>query len=118
MQTFYPDAYNRFKSLDDIYYYGGQNAHNVVSVLNHKPNSHDQIQVKTGDLIGIAGNHWDGWSKGKNLRTNVSNRLFKVRSQANLISSLLQQNGLFPSFKVNNKVEVANFPKYSHVDEM
>lgn len=72
MQTFYPDAYNRFKSLDDIYYYGGQNSHNVVSVLNHKPSSHDQIQVKTGDLIGIAGNHWDGFSKGKNLRTNVN----------------------------------------------
>ena len=29
-----------------------------------------------------------------------------------------QQNGLFPSFKVNNKVEVANFPKYEHIDEM
>lgn len=98
MQTFYPDAYNRFKSLDDIYYYGGQNSHNVISVLSHKPSSHDQIQIKSGDLIGIAGNHWDGFSKGKNLRTN--------------------QNGLFPSFKVNNKVEVANFPKYSHVDEM
>lgn len=72
MQTFYPDAYNRFKSLDDIYYYGGQNAHNVISVLPHSPASHNQIQVKTGDLIGIAGNHWDGYSKGKNLRTNVS----------------------------------------------
>jgi hypothetical protein len=71
MQTFYPDASKRFKSLDDIYYYGGQNAHNVAAVLNHKPTSNDQIQVKTGDLIGIAGNHWDGFSKGKNLRTNV-----------------------------------------------
>lgn len=72
MQTFYPDAYNKFKSLDDIYYYGGQNSHNVVSVLSHKSSSHDQIQMKAGDLIGIAGNHWDGFSKGKNLRTNVS----------------------------------------------
>lgn len=72
MQSFYPDAYNRFKSLDDIYYYGGQNAHNVMSVLNHNPSSHTQIVMKAGDLIGIAGNHWDGFSKGKNLRTNVS----------------------------------------------
>lgn len=98
MQTVYPDAYNRFKSLDDIYYYGGQNAHNVISVMDHKPKSHDQIHVKAGDLIGIAGNHWDGFSKGKNQRTN--------------------EIGLVPSFKVNNKVEVANFPKYTHVDEL
>lgn len=97
MQTLYPDAYNRFKSLDDIYYYGGQNAHNVIASLDHKPgpNSHEQIQMKTGDLIGIgkvllftrilmlliysfitAGNHWDGYSKGKNLRTLVSKNFY------------------------------------------
>lgn len=72
MQTRYPDAYNRFKSLDDIYYYGGQNAHNVQAVLDHQPKSSEQIQVRAGDLIGIAGNHWNGFSKGKNIRTNVS----------------------------------------------
>lgn len=72
MQQFYPDASNRFKSLDDMYYYGGQNAHNVEAVLDHKAQGPDQIQVRSGDLIGIAGNHWDGWSKGKNIRTNVS----------------------------------------------
>jgi glycoprotein 6-alpha-L-fucosyltransferase len=55
MQTRYPDAYNRFKSLDDIYYYGGQNAHNVVAVLDHQPKSSEQIQLKTGDQVGIAG---------------------------------------------------------------
>lgn len=121
MQTVYPDAYNRFKSLDDIYYYGGQNAHNVVAVLPHKPASNDQIQVKTGDLIGIAGNHWDGFSKGKNLRTNVSILSHPCRYLSDIcwpLSCPFQQNGLVPSFKVNNKVEVANFPKYSHVDEM
>ena len=72
MQTLYPDASSRFKSLDDIYYYGGQNAHNVISVMDHQPKSAEQIQIKTGDLIGIAGNHWNGFSKGKNARTNVS----------------------------------------------
>lgn len=31
----------------------------------------------------------------------------------------LQQNGLFPSFKVNNKIELADFPLYKAVnDEM
>ena len=72
MQTLYPDASSRFKSLDDIYYYGGQNAHNVISVMDHQPKNAEQIQIKTGDLIGIAGNHWNGFSKGKNARTNVS----------------------------------------------
>ena len=57
-----------------VYYFGGQSAHNVQAVLPHKPDPshHDQIQMKSGDLIGIAGNHWNGYSKGKNLRTNVS----------------------------------------------
>lgn len=79
MQTLYPDASNKFKSLDDIYYYGGQSAHNVKAVLEHipGPNHHDQIQMKVGDLVGIAGNHWDGFSKGKNLRTNVRQNIFK-----------------------------------------
>lgn len=55
MQTRYPDACNKFKSLDDIYYYGGQNAHNVIAVLDHQPKSSEQIQLKTGDQVGIAG---------------------------------------------------------------
>lgn len=68
----YPDASSRFKSLDDIYYYGGQNAHNVISVMDHQPKNAEQIAIKTGDLVGIAGNHWNGFSKGKNVRTSVS----------------------------------------------
>lgn len=95
MQTMYPDASNRYKSLDDIYYYGGQNSHNREAVLEHIPKNHEEIHVKKGDLIGVAGNHWNGYSKGKNSRTN--------------------QIGLFPSFKVYDKVEVADFPTYSYV---
>ncbi|KAJ6636091.1 Alpha-(1,6)-fucosyltransferase [Pseudolycoriella hygida] len=95
MQAMYPDASNRFKSLDDIYYYGGQNAHNREAVLPHRPKNHDEIFMNVGDSVGVAGNHWDGFSKGKNERTN--------------------QAGLFPSFKVIDKVETADFPKYSNI---
>lgn len=95
MQTMYPDASNRFKSLDDIYYYGGQNAHNREVVLPHNPKNHDEIHMRKGDLIGVAGNHWNGYSKGKNVRTG--------------------QVGLFPSFKVNDKIEVVELPKYPNV---
>lgn len=95
MQTMYPDASNRFKSLDDIYYYGGQNPHYREGILPHTAKKPDQISIRKGDLIGIAGNHWNGFSKGRNERTH--------------------QSGLFPSFKVIDKVEVADFPTYPHV---
>lgn len=95
MQTIHIDASNKFKSLDDIYYYGGQNSHNREVVLPHKPANHDEIHMNAGDSIGVAGNHWNGFSKGKNTRTN--------------------ELGLFPSFKVNDKVEIADFPTYANV---
>lgn len=95
MQSMYPDASNRYKSLDDIYYYGGQNAHNREVVLPHNPKNHDEIHMRKGDLVGVAGNHWNGFSKGKNVRTG--------------------QVGLFPSFKVNDKIEVVELPTYPNV---
>lgn len=71
MQSLHVDASERFKSLDDIYYYGGQNPHNRVAVLPHNPKQRPQeMQMKVGDVIGIAGNHWNGYSKGSNRRTN------------------------------------------------
>ncbi|XP_060530769.1 alpha-(1,6)-fucosyltransferase isoform X2 [Cylas formicarius] len=93
MQTYHPDASGRFRSLDDIYYYGGQNPHNVVAVLSHEPQKHGEMIVNKGDIIGVAGNHWNGYSKGRNLRTN--------------------QIGLYPSFKTKDKIETAKFPTYS-----
>jgi glycoprotein 6-alpha-L-fucosyltransferase len=86
MQIRYGDASWRFKSLDDIYYFGGQNSHYVIAVANHKPQSVDEIEIKIGDKIGIAGNHWNGYSKGTNMRTN--------------------QMGLFPSYKVKDYIEM------------
>lgn len=95
MQTLYPDASHRFKSLDDIYYYGGQNPHNQIAVIPHKPRNQDEIQLEFGDLVGVAGNHWNGMSKGKSRRTNVV--------------------GMFPSFKVMDRIETAKLPLYPNV---
>lgn len=97
MQNYYPDAADKFKSLDDIYYYGGQNPHNRVAVLPHEPQKSGEISMLVGDLVGVAGNHWNGYSKGRNLRTN--------------------QIGLYPSFKVKDKVETAKFPVYPEVSD-
>ncbi|CAH0560168.1 unnamed protein product [Brassicogethes aeneus] len=96
MQNYYPDASARFRSLDDVYYYGGQNAHNVVAVLAHEPKRAGEMSINVGDSIGIAGNHWNGLSKGMNARTN--------------------QIALFPGFKVKNKIETAKFPTYSEAN--
>lgn len=94
MQNYFPDASAKFRSLDDVYYYGGQTANNRIAVLPHEPQL-GEIQLKIGDIISIAGNHWNGFSKGRNLRTN--------------------QMGLFPSFKVKPKIETVKFPTYSEM---
>lgn len=95
MQNMNPDAANNFRSLDDIYYFGGQNAHNHVAVSEYKPQQSGEIELQPGDLIGIAGNHWNGFSKGMNRRT--------------------KQQGLYPSFKAANKIDVVKFPTYPEV---
>jgi hypothetical protein len=43
MQTMYGDASSRFKSLDDIFYFGGQNAHNELVVERHIASSNMEI---------------------------------------------------------------------------
>ena len=82
MQKRYADGSWRFKSLDDIYYFGGQNSHTVIAIMDHVPQNNQEIELKIGDKIGIAGNHWNGYSKGLNHRTHNS--------------------GLFPSYKVKD----------------
>lgn len=95
MQTHHFDAYNRFASLDDMYYYGGQNPHPHIAIINHKPKKDGEIELKINDEVEVYGNHWNGYSKGRNLRTGTS--------------------GLFPSFKVKNPIKAVSFPKYEKV---
>ncbi|KAJ1346892.1 hypothetical protein KIN20_001816 [Parelaphostrongylus tenuis] len=90
MQVQQGDAGERFHSLDDIYYFGGQQAHEVVAVENHVPEGDGEIELRVGDVIGIAGNHWNGFSKGQNRRTGDS--------------------GLYPSYKVVEKWRIVDFP--------
>jgi glycoprotein 6-alpha-L-fucosyltransferase len=96
MQGLHPDASSRFKSLDDVYYFGGQHGHDQVALQSHKARSMEELDMLPGDKIGIAGNHWDGYSKGKNHRTG------KI--------------GLYPSFKVAEDIRTAVFPKYPEAD--
>uniref|UniRef100_A0AC35UFU2 Alpha-(1,6)-fucosyltransferase n=1 Tax=Rhabditophanes sp. KR3021 TaxID=114890 RepID=A0AC35UFU2_9BILA len=78
------DGGRNARSIDDVYYFGGQQEHNLIAIQDEKSNEAGHITFKKGDLIGIAGNHWDGYSKGT-LRTGS------------------YQEGLFPSYKVEEK---------------
>jgi len=95
MQQGHVDASNRFKSLDDIWYYGGQDEHQQEAVLNHHAIHHGEIEVEIGDVLGVAGNHWDGFNKGRNHRTN--------------------RVGLYPEFKTREKLRIVDFPTYEKV---
>ncbi|XP_038641096.1 alpha-(1,6)-fucosyltransferase [Scyliorhinus canicula] len=96
MQTLHPDASANFHSLDDIYYFGGQNAHNQIAIYPHKPHTPEEIVLEPGDLIGVAGNHWDGYSKGINRKNG--------------------RTGLYPSYKVKENVETIKYPTYPEAD--
>ena len=51
----------------------------------------------SGDVIGVAGNHWDGFNKGRNHRTN--------------------RIGLYPEYKTEEQVRIVDFPTYPQVTE-
>ncbi|VDK58441.1 unnamed protein product [Anisakis simplex] len=90
MQIRVGDAGDNFHSLDDLYYYGGQQAHEQVVVESYQAESKDEIDLEIGDTIGIAGNHWDGFSKGTNRRNGAV--------------------GLYPSYKTREKWIIVPFP--------
>lgn len=98
MQPLHGDASHWFKSLDDIYYFGGQNGHQWEAVVNHVPKTSDEIPLNIGDTVGIAGNHWDGYSKGKHMKSHKS--------------------GLFPSYKAVDKIVRVKMPTYPEVKEL
>ncbi|XP_006632780.1 alpha-(1,6)-fucosyltransferase isoform X1 [Lepisosteus oculatus] len=97
MQTLHPDASSYFHSLDDIYYFGGQNAHNQIAIYPHHPRTGEEIPLEPGDVIGVAGNHWDGYSKGINRK--------------------IGRTGLYPSYKVKEKIETVKYPTYPEADK-
>ena len=90
MQTMHGDASNRFTSLDDIYYFGGQLGHTQVARLDHKARDNAQLDLQKGDHIKVAGNHWNGYSMGNSA----------------------SKRGLYPSFKVLEKLDLADFPVF------
>lgn len=95
MQYLVPDAADNFKSLDDIWYFGGQDEHQQVAVMPHASTNREEMELKVGDVIGVAGNHWNGFNKGRNHRAS--------------------RVGLYPQYKTREQVKIVDFPTYSHV---
>ena len=95
MNSKHPDASGNFHSLDDIYYFGGQNEHRVRAIYPHEAQNEGEIDLSVGDEIAIAGNHWDGYSKGRSHR--------------------LHMEGTFPSYKVEDVPDTAEFPTYDQL---
>ena len=49
------DASESFQSLDDIYYFSGQQEHRVTAIWPHKAAGKDEIDLAYDDVIHIAG---------------------------------------------------------------
>ena len=93
-QQRYVDGSWRFKSLDDIWYFaGGDHLHEVS--LPQKQKDESELDLNIGDILNSAGNHWDGYSKGKNILNN--------------------NVGLYPLYKTKDKIKIVKFPTYPHV---
>jgi len=85
------DASAQFTSLDDEYYFSDQIRRLNVAILPHKANRPQEMDLQVGDEIEVAGNQWDGYSKGTHLRTNKTllYPTFKVVNLAICITGLL-----------------------------
>ena len=96
MQQRVIDGAWRVQPLDDVYYFGGQNAHNQRAVISHKAILPNEFSFQRGDLIGTEGNHWDGFSKGSDKTTGVS--------------------GLYPTYKTEEIVSIAHMHTYPDIE--
>ncbi|CAI6346690.1 unnamed protein product [Macrosiphum euphorbiae] len=95
MNSLQPDASAKFTSLDDTFYFSGQVHRLNVALISHKSEGPEEMDLEVGDEIEVAGNHWDGYSKGTNLRT--------------------KKTLLYPTFKVTTKIEVFPFASYPNI---
>ncbi|XP_060868925.1 alpha-(1,6)-fucosyltransferase-like isoform X2 [Metopolophium dirhodum] len=91
----YADASTQFISLDDVYHFSDQIHRLHVAILPHKSNRPQEMDLQVGDEIEVAGNKWNGYSKGTHLRTN--------------------KTLLYPTFKLIQKNEVMYFASYPDI---
>ncbi|KAH8862338.1 Alpha-(1,6)-fucosyltransferase [Schistosoma japonicum] len=59
------DASQQFRTLDDVYYYVGQQASPYEVLI-----SDNKTGLSIGDLVHFLGNHWNGYAKVEKVNTN------------------------------------------------
>ncbi|KAK6755260.1 hypothetical protein RB195_013936 [Necator americanus] len=90
MQVRRGDVGESYRSLDDMYYFGGQQPHEHIVIEDHSPENPDEISLKIGDILTVKSNLWNGYFRGRNSKT--------------------EEEGLYPSYKVEEKWKVVDFP--------
>ncbi len=60
------DASSQVQSLEDVYYYGGQQRWSHAVIVDDEATS-----LKAGDLVSYHGNHWNGLAKVSSLDKGV-----------------------------------------------
>jgi glycoprotein 6-alpha-L-fucosyltransferase len=64
MQNLRVDAAERYHTIDDMYYYGGQDSHYYEAVMQHKALRPDEIDMRVGDIMDmLTMSLWDGFVK-------------------------------------------------------
>ncbi|RCN52095.1 hypothetical protein ANCCAN_01883 [Ancylostoma caninum] len=58
------DAGDRVRSLDEMYYFGGQHPHEYVAIEEHTPQYSKEISLEIGDVIEFKTNLWNGYFEG------------------------------------------------------
>ena len=94
-QQRFPDGSWRFKSLDDVWYFGNSD-HQQEVILAHKAATDEELNLEIGDILSVAGNHWNGYNKGR-----------KHGGE--------EQLGLYPLYKTKEKFKIVAFPTYPEV---
>ena len=64
--------------------------------MDHKASTFDELDLEVGDILSVAGNHWNGYNKGR-----------KHGSE--------QELGLYPLYKTKEKFKIVKFPTYPDV---
>lgn len=69
MQNLHTDAADRYRTIDDIYFYRGQDSHFKEAFMEHKTMRPEEIDMQVGDIVDVYDTSlWDGFSKVRRLR--------------------------------------------------
>lgn len=66
-----------------------------IAIEAHRPEKDDEIELRIGDIIRVQSNHWNGYSKGYNVRTAIT--------------------GLYPSYKVKEHWRIVDIQSDSTI---